>query len=370
MKTNRPRILIDALSVAGGGGGHSYAVNLIKELDRDDRGFRFTFLIPPGRLAEIPTRHVELHAVGLLGSQRALGVTARILYEELMIPIRALRYDAVYAVADIVSPLIPVPTIVALRNLNIYDHSYYDTLRLRILERLVRLGIRPAARMLFPTGAAAKLIGKLINLPAERARVVPHGVDAESFTRMSGSEGGRPYLFLPAAVERHKNLEVLIDAIPHLSDTELELRIAGSTSTDPAYVSELRSRARRLGVEERFRLLGPVPYERVIAFYRGSVALIFPSMLETFGHPMLEAMLAGTPIVASDIPAFREVGEDVALFFQPSDPIALAQEISNLNSDPASTAARISLGRERAAAYSWKKSTDKLCAVFDEVLGD
>ncbi len=298
----------------------------------------------------------------MFGSQRALGVAARLAYEELVLPLRARRYDVVYAIADIASPLISIPTIVALRNLNIYDHSYYDTFRLRALEKLASLGIRRATRMIFPSHAAARMIGQRLGLPSHVVCVVPHGVNTEAFAAFSGSESGTPFLFLPAAIERHKNLEVLIDAIPHLSDTELEIRVVGSMHTDPTYAAELLARARRLGVENRFHLLGPVPYERVVAYYRGALALVFPSMLE--------AMLAGTPIVASEIPAFQEIGHEVALFFPPDDPIALARTISSLVAEPASTAERVSRGRERAHSYSWKQSTDTLCAVFREVLGE
>ncbi len=369
MSKSRPRILVDALSVAGGG-GHSYATNLIRELERDDRGFRFTFLIPPGRLEEISTQRVTLCPVKLPRSQRAFGIAARFAYEELVLPLRALRYDAVYAIADLASPLLPVPTVVALRNLNIYDHTYYDTFRLRVLEKLVRIGLRRATRMIFPTKAAAQSISQRLRLASHVVRVVPHGVDTNAFAGSSESEGGKPYLFLPAAIERHKNLEVLIDAIPHLSDEEIEVRVVGSTSTDPPYVAELRAQAQRLGVENRFLILGPVPYERVAAYYRGALALVFPSKLETFGHPMLEAMLAETPIVASNIPAFREIGKDVALFFSPDDPIELAQMIDTTLADPDSRAERISRGRERASGYSWKNSADKLCAVFEEILAE
>jgi len=369
MSTNGPRILVNALAVTSGG-GHSYAVNLIKELDRDDRGFRFTFLVARGVLEEIPTKNVVIRSVWLPGFHPALRVVARFVYEELALPLRAIRYDLLYSVADLVSPLVPVPTVVALRNLNIYDHSYYDTFRLRALDKLVRLGIRRVDRMVFPSHAAAESIGKLLGLPERLASVVPHGVDANVFARTSGSEGGVPFLFLPAAIERHKNLEVLIDAIPHFSDSELEIRIAGSSSTDPEYEVELLARAQRLGVENRFRLLGPVPYEQVVAYYRGALALVFPSMLETFGQPMLEAMLAGTPIVASEIPVFQELGKDVALFFPPDDPAALARSIDSLLADPASTAERVSRGRGRAASYSWQNSTDTLCAVFEEVLSN
>jgi glycosyltransferase involved in cell wall biosynthesis len=368
MDESAPRILVDALAVTSGG-GHAYAVNLIRELDRDDRGLRFTFLVPPGPLGEIATDRVALERVALPNANRWLRLGVRLAYEELVLPIRARHYDALYAIADIVSPLQIVPTVVALRNLNIYDHRYDDTLRLRILEGLVRLGLRSASRLVFPSRAAADLIGERLRLPESRRRVVSHGVDGTVFARISESEGGSPYVFLPAAVERHKNLDVLLEAIPHFSDSALEVRVAGSTETEPHYRDELLRRARELGVEHRFHLLGPVPYERIVRYYRGAVALVFPSHLETFGHPMLEAMLTGTPIVASSIPAFRELGEGVALFFPPDDPVELSRAIDRLASDPNATRARVEKGRERAASYSWRRSADSLCAVLREVIG-
>ena len=72
------------------------------------------------------------------------------------------------------------------------------------------------------------------------------------------------------------------------------------------------------------RFLGRVPYEEILGYYRGALALVFPSLIETFGHPLLEAMLAGTPILAADIASFREVAGDAALYFPPQDPVQLA----------------------------------------------
>jgi glycosyltransferase involved in cell wall biosynthesis len=111
-----------------------------------------------------------------------------------------------------------------------------------------------------------------------------------------------------------------------------------------------------------------VPYADVLRYYRGALALVFPSLLETFGHPLLEAMLAGTPIVAADIPAFREIACDVALYFPPQDPARLARSVEQLRAEPAATRARVERGRKRAEGFSWKSSVDRLCAVFEEAL--
>jgi glycosyltransferase involved in cell wall biosynthesis len=103
--------------------------------------------------------------------------------------------------------------------------------------------------------------------------------------------------------------------------------------------------------------------------YRGAVALVFPSLIETFGHPLLEAMLAGTPILAADIPAFREIAGDVALYFPPRDPVRLARLVDQMRRDSEATRARVERGFQRAQEFSWSRSVDRLCEVFDETLG-
>jgi glycosyltransferase involved in cell wall biosynthesis len=301
-------------------------------------------------------------------------VPLRVSYEESILPIRARPFDLLYCVADLAPGVAATPTVVALRNLHIYDRRYYDTLRLRVLERLVHVGVRRARRALFPTRAAAEWISRKLAIPPERIAVVPHGVSPEAFeserAEPAPAASGTPYLFLPASLERHKRIEVLIRSLQHVEDPELQVWIAGDDEADPPHAAELGRLARELGLGARVRFLGRVPYRRILHYHRGAVALAFPSLLESFGHPMLEAMLAGTPIVAADTPSLREVAGDVALYFTPDDPIGLAHAVDALRSDPDAAKARVERGRARAAEFSWKRSVDELCRVFDEVLGE
>jgi glycosyltransferase involved in cell wall biosynthesis len=255
-----------------------------------------------------------------------------------------------------------------MRNLNIYDHRFYDTPRLRLLEQLVRLGLRRARRIVFPSHAAATLIRRRVPIPDDRVAVVPHGISHEAFHAGPAVPTAAPYVFLPAALERHKNIGVLIESLAHVRDTRLEAWIAGGANTDPRCVRGLRRLVQELGLEARVRFLGSVPYHDVLRYYRGAAALVFPSRLETFGHPLLEAMLAGTPVIAADIPAFREIAGDVALYFPPEDPVRLASAIDLLGTEAKSTRERVERGRMRAAEFSWKNSVDRLCAVFDEAM--
>ncbi len=362
------RILINASSLTLGG-GRSYALNLLRELERDDRGFRFTVLAPAGALDGERFANLAVDTVPLPRGESRARVFARIAYEEVVFPFRARGFDLLYCLADLAPPFAGARVVVQLQNLNIYDHRYYDTPRLRLLELLARTGLRRARRVVFSSHAAAALIRERVAIPDERVAIVHHGISPQGFQgELGANERAARYVFLPAALERHKNVRVLIDSLAHVRDPELEAWIAGDSSTDPGYVRELHERITELGLGRRVRWLGLVPYRDVLRYYRGARALIFPSLLETFGHPLLEAMLTSTPIVASDIPAFREIGGEVPIYFPPRDPRALALAIDRLSAEPQEMRARIERGRARAAEFSWKNSVDRLCTVFEQAL--
>ena len=365
------RILLNALSLTKGG-GRSYVRNVLRELGRDSRGFEFTVVAATGQISRQEAGGLDLVELSFGTSASSLSVLRRVLYEQAGLPLRARNYDLLYCLGDL-SPIVGwTPTVVALRNPNIYDHRFYDNIRLRLMNALVRISVRRARRVVFPSRAAADLIAERVSIPDDRIRVVPHGISTEAFGGYAGdrNRGGEypRYVFLPAALERHKNMEVLIRSLAHVADPELQVWIAGGDETDPRYGAELKTLARRTGVEDRVRFLGPVPYERILCLFRESVALVFPSWLETFGHPLLEAMVAETPIIASDIPPFREISGDAALYFPPDDPVHLARAIDRVLMQHDDTKTRIVRGRDRAEDLSWRHSVDRLCEVFEDAL--
>jgi len=362
----RPLVLVNALSLgAGAGGSRSYVSNLLAELARDARGMEWSLLALPGALEGMDARAVRVVEPRLPRRGR---VAWRVLYEEALLPQRARHFDLLYCLADISPPFGSTPTVVLMRNLNIYDRRWYDDRRTRMLERLARWGVPRARRILFPSRAAADLISERIPIPAERVRVVPYGVSLDAFQDLAPVDSRGRYLFLAAAPERHKNVAALVECLPLVEDRHLEVWIAGTSLLDPGHRLELERRARALGVGDRVRFLGAVPYRRLLSYYRGAAAFVFPSFIETFGHPLLEAMAAGAPVIASDIPAFREIAADAALFFPPSDPAALAKAVDRTLTDRAGSARRVALGRARVAEFSWSRSVDRLCEVLREAV--
>ena len=361
-----PKILVNALSVTYGG-ALSYAVNLIRELDRDSRGFEITLLVPPGELEHTVVHHISKRTIRLPGPG-PIRVASRVLLEQTFVPGTARGFDALYCVADLSPIATCTPTVVAARNLNIYDSRFYDTPRLRTLRSLAKAGLRRANRVLTPSAAAADEISRLCGVDRAKFGVVPHGVSADSFLPVSPLSVEHPFVFLPAALEKHKNIEVLIRALAHTRDQRLEAWIAGPSGTDPEYAAHLQRLTDELNLRDRVRFLGPVPYSELPRYYRSASALIFPSRLETFGHPLLEAMLCETPLLVSDLPVFREIAGDVARYFRWDDPRQLAAEIDERFADSAATDRRVARGRERARDFTWRRSIDELAKEIRAVI--
>lgn len=118
------------------------------------------------------------------------------------------------------------------------------------------------------------------------------------------------------------------------------------------------------------RVLGHVDDPRLDALLAGALALVLPSHLEGFGFPPLEAALAGTPSVVSDLPVLREtLGADGALFVAPGDERAIADAIVRLRDDPGLRPALAARARASAARFTWPEAGRRLRAVLAEAAG-
>jgi glycosyltransferase involved in cell wall biosynthesis len=108
------------------------------------------------------------------------------------------------------------------------------------------------------------------------------------------------------------------------------------------------------------QLLGAVTDEQLAKITASAYALVYPSLFEGFGLPVLEAMQSGVPVIASDASSIPEVGGDAALYASPNDPDAFAKQMLLLYKDETARNKQIEKGIERAAAFSWDKTANQV----------
>ncbi len=160
-----------------------------------------------------------------------------------------------------------------------------------------------------------------------------------------------PWLLSIGSTLARKNLALLPDL---LAAVVRELGPVALLRVGEPLPLDLRRRIEAVVTPANLFELGAAREEELVAIYQRADALIFPSTLEGFGLPLLEAMAAGCPVVSSDASSLPEVGGDAVLYFSPHDPAAAAAQVIRLLRDRALREQLIAAGRQRAAGLAWE----------------
>ena len=187
-----------------------------------------------------------------------------------------------------------------------------------------------------------------LSIAPDAVRTIHLGVDLDRFAPADVAR--EPFLLYPANRWPHKNHDRLFDAFALLRRERPELRLV-LTGTGHANVPE--------GVESR----GRVAADELVDLYRRAAALVFPSLYEGFGQPVLEALACACPVACSDLPPLREVAGDAAVYFDPND----ADSIAGATLEAIARGG--SGGPARAASFTWAETARKHDAVYRELAG-
>jgi len=186
---------------------------------------------------------------------------------------------------------------------------------------------------------------------------VHNGIDESFHDRVEPETRERPYFLAVGNNKPHKNFPMLIRAyeVFHTEAPEHELLIVGpgedSLPSPPAGV----------------HLLSSVPSERLARLYRGCTALLFPSLYEGFGLPAVEAQACGAPVIASDIPVFRETLGESALFFPLEEPAFLAAVMAKVAQDDGLRRELSAKGLRNSRRFSFETCARETLAVYERV---
>ena len=308
----------------------------------------------------IPVRHLPLprqalyecwHALRWPRVQRATG-----------------NLDVIHATGMAIPPR-SAPLVVTVHDLAFLRYPDHATRHgQRFFKRSLELTRRDADLVLCPSEATRRDC-LAYGFDGERVRVVPWGIDVASAASPLDATarverlglGGTRFVLWVGTVEPRKNLRTLLDAFARLEQRNVTLVLAGQEGWN----EDIGPRVARL--EPRVRMLGFVNNDDLRALYAYAAVFCYPSLLEGFGLPVLEAMAAGTAVLTSEGTATEEVVGDAGVVVDPHDPIALADALAALLDDDDRRAKLGHAARDRAATFTWERTAAQTAAAYKEV---
>lgn len=211
-------------------------------------------------------------------------------------------------------------------------------------SKALRAGVLAADAVVCVSEFTRDELVALLPVPPERIRVVPNAVDPVFTSAHVAAEGD--YVLAVGTLEPRKNLAAAVEAARLAG---VELRVAGAAGW---------------GGVAAPGWLGEPSDEELAALMRGARCLVYPSLYEGFGLPVLEAMACGTPVVTSRGGATEEVAGTAAVLVDPEEPEAIAAGIEEAGRRRDEL---VAAGRERAAAFTWQRSADLIEALWREL---
>ena len=302
-------------------------------------------------------------------------------FEQLALPKAAARdgVDILHFTANYGANVSPCPTVYTIHDLIEFQRRDVGTWTIdwkhylgRNIRRLT-LGYqaRTAAQIITPSESSKQDITRILRVASERIIVIPHGapdispstdcVDLRNKIRARGYNVPEKYILTFGALDPRKNTQLTITAFNqiHAEYPDAQLWVIGIEDVDHYRQHE----------KPWIHMRGYVPRADAEDLLRGAVALVYSSRFEGFGLPLLEAMAAGTPLIASSAASIPEVVGDAGILFPPTDTAALADAMRSLLLEPRRRARLRQKGLQRIGAFSWHEVAKRHLAVYESKRG-
>jgi glycosyltransferase involved in cell wall biosynthesis len=369
------RVGIDVKTIAVHGAGISAAlVAMLPRLVAQTPGFEWVAIGPAGAMAGLPpaVRRARVELVGGIGGAR-LPVYDQF---QLRLAVRRLGVQAFYSPYFDAPVGLSVPTIVTMHDAVHFrfPHLYPVTQRL-YYQGLMRIHARRAAAVVTDSLFSRDELAACLAVDRERLHVVPLGLPG-SFRRPDGGADavrlaryGLParYVLYPGGVEPRKNLARLLGGYARFRRSVPDAPGLVLTGARERY-APFGPIVQRLELGEALYFPGRVAGDDMPHLYAAASAVIYPSLYEGFGLPLLEAMAAEVPVACSNRSSLPEIGGDAAWYFDPESEEAIAAGLERVTTDQALRGQLVAAGRARVAGYSIDASADHLASILTRVL--
>lgn len=304
--------------------------------------------------------------------------SVRILWEQSAWPMQAAieKLDLLHSMA-FVTPLIGrIPTVVTVYDLSfIHFPEKFPAMQRLYLQSQTARSVRQARRVITISDASRQDLHRFFSVPLDKIDVVLPGVEQDfrplpedqiaAFRKNRGMT--REFILHVGTLQPRKNIPTLLKALAKSKTPQLDLVLAGAKGWQ---YDEVFNMVRSLGLEARVHFAGYVADEELPFWYNAARALVFPSVYEGFGMPIVEAMACGTPVIAARSSSIPEAGGEAALYFNPQDYETLAKHINDVTADKHLADRMRQASRSQACKFSWERAGLETAQVYARVLAE
>jgi glycosyltransferase involved in cell wall biosynthesis len=363
------------------GGMRAYLEDLLEYLPALRREWIFKLFTPAGSFSESNSLADNIHIISceVIPFHRA----GRVLYEQIMLPrlIHKEKLDIWLGTCNVLPLMCPCLSVVIVQSLQYFSFpSAYSPLRRHYLRFLGALSARRANRIIALSYAERDMILSRFHLHDDKVVVAQNGLSRALCKQLNAPEtdratkhiqqltSGRPYLLSVSAFYEYKNLTRLIRAFAQVSSVVTHQMVLVGAETPQITTDFLKNLADQLGIQDRIVFAGHLPHDEVAAFYRHADAAIMPSLEETFGLPIAEAMSLGCPVITSNVGSMTEIAGDAAQFVDPRSINDIAVGIQRVLNDADYRDKLRVRGFQQAAKFTNNRSVDIIASVLDTMI--
>ncbi len=247
------------------------------------------------------------------------------------------------------------------------EHTFRERIRARMLKMYQRWSFVRADRIVAISQATKEDLVRLFGIHEKKIHVVRCGF--KNICALPESPLAIPKIFFlfVGAFKKRKNVMGVARAYALMRSSHPDAHLLFAGRAEGTYADCVRSYIARNSMESSVHFLGHVSDAELSFLYKKALALVFPSFLEGFGFPVLEAMACGVPVIASRTSSLPELAGGAALFADPHDPQDIAAAMERISQSPSLRDELVRKGYERIRLFSWEKSARELLAVLKQL---
>ena len=341
------------------------ALETIKELQKIDKENEYFIFVSPGKDSDVLQETANFHIIELKCPTYPL-------WEQVALPmaVNRLKPDVLHCTSNTAPLFCKVPLILTLHDIIFLEKkrsaskSLYQTMGWYYRRIVVPRVLEKCTRVITVSKYEAGRIGEQLKLSSEKLVAVYNGV-SKHFSPVATEE--KNYIFFLGNTDPKKNTERVLRAYSQylqISDKKMPLLIA---DLDLQYVKELLEKSGIPDIIEKIKTPGYINNSDLPKVYSNASVFLYPSLRESFGIPILEAMACGTPVVTSCTSAMPEIAGNAALLVDPKNEREIAEAIVKIEKESDLREDLINAGIKRASCFSWEYTARELQKIYKSV---